>query len=267
MADRPFPPTTKSPAAANGGGLTANGSFPATKSQLYGEATRSAAYRPQPMKGGGRRRHRRGCCCRCCLWTTVALLVLLLLIGAAAAVFYVLYRPQRPTFTVTSLKVSYINITTSSSTLSSKFDLTVSARNPNSKLVYIYSPTSVSVVSADGGGVDLGDATIPAFVHGKKNTTVLKTSIASTGQQVDSTAASALKSGLKSKNGLALKIRLETKVKVKIGGLKTPRVGIRVTCGGIRATAPAAGKSAATASTASAKCKVDTRIRIWNWTL
>ncbi|KAK3410823.1 hypothetical protein EUGRSUZ_J02856 [Eucalyptus grandis] len=228
MADRPFPPTTKSPAAANGGGLTANGSFPATKGQLYGEATRSAVYRPQPMKGGGRRRHRRGCCCRCCLWTTVALLVLLLLIGAAAAVFYVLYRPQRPTFTVTSLKVSYINITTSSSTLSSKFDLTVSARNPNSKLVYIYSPTSVSV---------------------------------------DSTAASALKSGLKSKNGLALKIRLETKVKVKIGGLKTPRVGIRVTCGGIRATAPAAGKSAATASTASAKCKVDTRIRIWNWTL
>ncbi|KAF8011583.1 hypothetical protein BT93_J2005 [Corymbia citriodora subsp. variegata] len=261
MTDKTFPSTTKS-ATANGAGHTPNGSFPATKGQLYGGAARSG-YRPQPKKS---RRHRRGCCCRCCLWTTVAFLVLLLLIAAAAAVFYVLYRPHRPTFDVTSLKVSYINITSSSSTVSSKFDLTVSARNPNSKLVYIYSPISVSVLSANGG-VDLGDTTIPSFVHGKKNTTVLKTTIASNGQQVDSTAASAVKSGLKSKSGLALKIRLDTKVKVKIGGLKTPRVGIRVTCGGIRATAPAAGKSAATASTADAKCKVDTRIRIWSWTL
>ncbi|XP_030440488.2 NDR1/HIN1-like protein 6 [Syzygium oleosum] len=227
---------------------------PLAKGQLYGGASR-----PQPKKSC---RHRRGCCCRCCLWTTVALLVLLLIVAAAAS-FYVLYRPHRPTFTVTSLRVSYINITSSSSTLSSKFDLTVSARNPNSKLVHICSPISVSVLSADGV-VDLGDATIPSFVHGKKNTTVLKTSIASNGQQVDSGSASTLKSGLKSKSGLALKIRLDTKVKG--GGLKTTRVGIRVTCGGIRATAPAAGKSAATASTGNAKCKIDTRIGIWNWT-
>ncbi|KAI3425667.1 uncharacterized protein J3R85_009972 [Psidium guajava] len=238
---------------------TANGSFPATKGQLYGGAARSN-YRPQPEKS----RRRRGCCCRCCLWTTVAFLVLLLLIGVAAAAFYAIYRPHRPTFTVSSLKVSYINVTSSSSTISSKFDLTVSARNPNSKLVYIYSPILVSVVGADGN-VPLGGATIPSFVHGKKNTTVLKTSIASNGEEVDSSSASSLKSGLKSKNGLALKIRLDTKVKVKIGGLKTPRVGIRVTCGGIRATAPAAGKSAST--TGNAKCEVDTRVRIWHWTL
>lgn len=261
MTDRVFS-SAKPAAAANGGAATANGSFPATKGQLYGGAAR-ATYSPQPMKS--RRRHRRGRCCRCCLWTTVALLVVLLLAAVAAAVFYVLYRPHRPAFAVTSLRVSYINIS-SSSTLSSKFDLAVSARNPNSKLVFVYSPTSVSVLSADGG-VDLGDATIPSFVHGKKNTTVLKASIASNGRQLDSGDASALKSGLKSKSGLALKIRLDTKVRVKIGGLKTPRVGIRVTCGGIRATAPAAGKTAASASTASVKCKVDTRIRIWNWTL
>ncbi|KAI6702881.1 hypothetical protein NL676_012017 [Syzygium grande] len=232
---------------------------PLAKGQLYGGASSSAS-RPQPKKS---RRHRRGCCCcRCCLWTTVALLVLLLIVTATAS-FYVLYRPHRPTFTVTSLRISYINITSSSSTNSSKFDLTVSARNPNSKLVHICSPISVSVLSADGV-VDLGDATIPSFLHGKKNTTVLKTSIASNGQQVDSGSASTLKSGLKSKSGLALKIRLDTKVKG--GGLKTPRVGIRVTCGGIRATAPAAGKSAAMAATGNAKCKVDTGIRIWNWT-
>ncbi|XP_030526193.1 NDR1/HIN1-like protein 6 [Rhodamnia argentea] len=256
MTDRVFSSTK--PTAANGAGATANGSFPTTKGQLYGGAARST-YRPQPEK----RSHRRGRCCRCCLWTTVAFLVLLFLIAVAAAVFYVLYRPHLPTFTVTSFKVSYINVTSSSSTVNSKFDLTVSARNPNSKLVYIYSPISVLVLGGDGD-VPLGDATIPSFVHGKKNTTVLKASIGSNGKEVDSSSASSLKSGLKSKNGLALKIRLDTKVKVKIGGLKTPRLGIRVTCVGIRATAPAAGTPAATGN---AKCKVDTRVRIWHWTL
>ncbi|KAI6671788.1 hypothetical protein NL676_006673 [Syzygium grande] len=200
---------------------------PLAKGQLYGGASRSAS-RPQPKKS---RRHCRAAAA-----------------GAASG-------PPSPSSSSSSSSPPPPS--------TSKFDLTVSARNPNSKLVHICSPISVSVLSTDGV-VDLGDATIPSFVHGKKNTTVLKTSIASNGQQVDSGSASKLKSGLKSKSGLALKIRLDTKVKG--GGLKTPRVGIRVTCGGIRATAPAAGKSAATASTGNAKCKVDTRTRIWNWT-
>lgn len=83
---------------------------------------------------------------------------------------------------------------------------------------------------------------------------------------MDSSAASELRKGLKSKNGLPLKIKLDTKVKVKAGGwLKTPKIGIRVSCDGIRATPPA-GKTAATVSTSKAKCKVDVRIKIWKWT-
>ncbi|OWM76572.1 NDR1/HIN1-like protein 6 [Punica granatum] len=251
MTDRVFPSAKPT---ANGG--TATPTFPATKAQLYGATTRSA-YRPQPS----RRRHRRGCCCRCCLWTTVAFLVLLLLIAAAAAIFYALYRPQRPSFSVTSFRLAYLN--TTSSGVSSKFNLTVTARNPNKKVVYIYSPTSISVLASD---VDVGDGKFPAFVHGKRNSTVLRSSITSNNQPLDSDSLSKLKSALKGKNGVPLKVKLDTKVKMKAGGLKTPRIGIRVTCDGIRATVPAAGKAPAVASTANVKCKVDTRIKIWKWT-
>ncbi|XP_047176641.1 NDR1/HIN1-like protein 13 [Vigna umbellata] len=250
MTDRVYP--SAKPAAA-----AANPAFPATKAQLYG-ATRPT-YRPQPHH---RRRSKRGCCCTFCFWLILTVLVLLLLIGIAGTVFYLLYRPHRPTFTVTSLKLSYLNLT-SSSTLNSRFDVTVSATNPNKKILFAYDPTSISILSGD---VDVGDGIVPAFLHGKKNTTLIKTSIVSTGSALQSDDASRLKSSMKNKNGLPLEVNLETKVKAKMGKLKTPKVGIRVSCDGIRVNLPS-GKKPATASTSNAKCNVDVRFKIWKWTI
>ncbi|KAJ0074994.1 hypothetical protein Patl1_33516 [Pistacia atlantica] len=84
-------------------------------------------------------------------------------------------------------------------------------------------------------------------------------------QALDDASASKIKSEMKSKSGLPLKIKLETKMKVKMGAIKSPKVRIRVSCDGIRATVPT-GKTATTASTSNAKCKVDWRIKIWKWT-
>lgn len=257
MTDRVYPsakPNTNGTVA--GAGAASNGAFPATKAQLYG-ATRPA-YRPQPHH---RRRHGRSCCCSCCLWLTLLLIVLILIVAIASAVVYVLYRPHRPVFAVTGLKLSYLNVT-SSSTLNSKFDLNMTAQNPNKKLVFIYSPITVSILS---NNIDVGDGTVPSFVHGKKNTTLLKAAITSSGAPLESASVSTLKTEMKSKNGLPLKIQLDTKMKAKMGGFKTPNIGIRVSCDGITATLPT-GKTAATASTADAKCTVDVRVKIWKWT-
>ncbi|PKI65301.1 hypothetical protein CRG98_014339 [Punica granatum] len=111
--------------------------------------------------------------------------------------------------------------------------------------------------------IDIGDGSIPAFVHGKENITSLRTSVISNKQQLDSNSAGTLRSQLKSKN-LDMEIKIDTKVRAKMGGMKTPRVGIRVTCRGIKASVPT-GKSSSRASTANAKCKVDMRIKIWKW--
>ena len=102
-------------------------------------------------------------------------------------------------------------------------------------------------------------------MHGTKNTTLLKAAITSSNQELDDASAAKLKKALKSKKGLPLKIKLDTKVEAKMGALKTPKVGIRVVCEGIKATAPKA-KSATTASTSNAKCKVNLRLKIWKWT-
>ncbi|KAL5757485.1 hypothetical protein ACOSP7_020096 [Xanthoceras sorbifolium] len=260
MADRVYPsakPATNGAAAGGGvvgGGANTNPAFPATKAQIYGAAR--PAYRPQP------RRHRRSCCCSCCIWTTITVLLIVLLVAAAGVVLYFIYRPHRPTFSVSSLKVATLNLT-SSSTLVAAINLNVTAKNPNKKVVYYYDPIAVSVTTDDD--IAVGDDSFPAFTHRTKNTTLLKFAIKSSGGALDDASASKLRSDLRSRNGVPLKIKLETKVKAKMGALKTPKIRIRVTCEGVKATAPT-GKSATTASTANAKCKVDWRVKIWKWT-
>ncbi|WOG99152.1 hypothetical protein DCAR_0518500 [Daucus carota subsp. sativus] len=253
MADRVFPtkPATNGvPAAAKTNGTAAaNPPFPATKAQVY-NANRPA-YRPQPYHD----RRRRSFCCSCFLWTTLLIIILLVLAAATGGVLYLLYRPHRPSFSLTSLKITRFNLS-SSSHLTSNFNLTVTSRNPNKKITFIYNPINILVTS---NGVNLGAGEFPAFTHGGKNTTVLKTKLISAGESVDGAA-------LKNKKLLPLHIELDTKVKVKIGSMKSKKVGIRVKCSGIKASLPT-GKSPTVAATANAKCDVDLRIKIWKWTV
>ncbi|KAF5793392.1 putative Late embryogenesis abundant protein [Helianthus annuus] len=250
MAEKIYP-AAKPAAGPPPATTTANPTFPATKAQLYNNSR--PVYRPQP------RRSRRSCCCCFCLWITFAIIVLIVIAAVAGGVMYVLYRPHRPTFSVSALHVTQFNLT-SANKLNSRFNFTVTARNPNKKIVFYYDPVSVSF---DSNGVNVGDGTIPAFEMKKKNTTSLRTIVTASGQSVDDNN---LKSDLKNKKSVPLKIRLDTKVKAKIGSFKTKRLPIRVTCDGIKAVAPA-GKTPTTATTSGAKCKVDLRIKIWKWTV
>ncbi|KAJ0964564.1 hypothetical protein J5N97_025702 [Dioscorea zingiberensis] len=259
MADRVYPsakPNPHPPPAAANGAAGGPPSFPATKAQMYG-ATRPA-YRPQPPSKQRRRRSRRSCCCACCLWLTLVIVALILLAAIAGGVFYVLYRPHRPSFSVSSLRLSTLNLT--SNHLSSRIDLSVTARNPNRKLVFLYDPIYISASSND---VDVGDGSIPAFTHDTKNTTILKTTLSSSSQSLDSSIAS----DLKKKTTLPLEIDLETKAGVKIGSLKTKKIGIRVSCSGINVAVPKPKGKTPSASSPDASCKVKIRIKIWKWTV
>ncbi|KAL2243234.1 NDR1/HIN1-like protein 13 [Sesamum indicum] len=259
MSDRVYPaakPTANgaAPPAANG---AANPAFPANKAQLY-NANRPA-YRPQPPPR--RRRHSRSCCCSCCLCTTLLILILLLIVAVAGAVIYVLYRPHRPSFSVNSLQLSKFNLTDTS--LTSAFNFSITARNPNKKITFFYDQIAVKILSGD---VDIGDGSIPGFTHGRKNATTLRTVISSSKAPFpDGTDISPLKSSLKNRN-LPLKIQLDTKVKVKMGKIKTKKLRIRVTCDGIKISIPT-GKTATSATTSNVKCKVDPRIKIIKWTV
>ncbi|CAA6675116.1 unnamed protein product [Spirodela intermedia] len=134
MAERTYPPskpvsTNGAPNGSAGGG--AGAAFPATKAQLYG-ATRPV-YRPQAPKAAPPRRRRGGAAAAA---------------AAAYGIFYVIYRPHRPSFSVSSLKLSTFNVTTADA-VTSRLDLSVTARNPNKKLVFLYEPISISATTGD----------------------------------------------------------------------------------------------------------------------
>lgn len=248
MTDRVFP--SKPPATTNGGAAT-NPTFPATKAQQF-TATRPA-YRPTPYHN----RRRRSFCCTCCLWTTLLIIILITLAAIFGAIVYVIYRPHRPSFSVSSLHLSQFNLT-SSSHLTSKFNLTIKARNPNKKITYYYNPIAIKITS---NGVNVGSGTVPAFTQGTKNTTTLKSTVSAKSQSVDANSLN-----LKSKKSLILNIQMDTKLKVKIAGTKTKKIRIRVKCNGIKANLPAE-KTETVASTANVKCKVDLRFKIWKITI
>ncbi|KAJ0257248.1 hypothetical protein HA466_0081480 [Hirschfeldia incana] len=255
MTDDRVYPASKPPGAANP-------TFPANKAQLY-SANRPAYRQPASRH---RRTHSRGCCCRCCCWTIFALILLILIAAAASAVVYLIYRPRQPTFTVSSLKVSSLNFT-SANHLTTAIALSVIAKNPNKNVGFTYDATDITVFKVSPGDDDvvIGKGSIPSFLHGKKNTTLLKSTIGSAPGDLDELSAGKLKGELKAKKSVAIKIVLDTKVKVKMGSVKSPKSGIRVTCEGIKAAAPS-GKKATTAGTSGAKCKVDLRIKIWKFT-
>ncbi|XP_006654140.1 NDR1/HIN1-like protein 13 [Oryza brachyantha] len=286
MADRVYPAAKPNPppAMANGGGGGATGSFPAPKPQMY----QRPIYRPQaPAK---RRRGRSCRCSFCCCFCWALLVVILLALVAAVAggAFYLIYRPHRPSFTVSSVKLAALNLSSSATApvLTDSIQLTVTARNPNKKVVYVYDDFSFSAATA-ANAVPLGDAIAPGFTHEAGNTTVFTATIAANALSVDPTAAG---SDIKKSGTFSVAIDAETRAGVKVGSLRTKKIGIQVHCEGIKVTPPppppkpVKGKNGtaldaapspatsdttaatATVSTAAHSCKVRVRVKIWKWT-
>ncbi|CAH9074342.1 unnamed protein product [Cuscuta europaea] len=249
-------------------------------------ATPTAARAADPLKQPPRpyipqrihdvRHNRRRCSCRrcfClgCFWAVLIICILLLLAAIAGAAFYVLFRPQRPEFSVSSLKISQFNLTTASddtTRLTAKLNLTISARNPNKKMVYTYDRISLTAIAS---GIAIGNGSFPGFTSNPSNISVIHSTLWSMSQAVlDSDSVSELKSDLKKKKGgMAIKILMDTMVAVKQDKVKSRKVGIRVTCEGIHSQTPKGGgkkKTPAVATTSGASCKVDLRIKIWKWT-
>ncbi|KAF5743192.1 hypothetical protein HS088_TW09G01257 [Tripterygium wilfordii] len=268
MTDRVFPAskpaTNGAVAAANGNGAATN---PApAKSHLYNPTSR-APYRPQPHHRRHRRSGRSFCCC-CCFWTILIVLILALIVSVCGIALYILYRPHRPEFSVPFLRIHRLNLTTasdsSSSHLSTLLNMTIFIKNPNSHITFFYDPFVLTALS-DSNDVQLGNGSLPGFTLQKKNETTFKGVLISGSNELDAESVTALRSDLRKKNGVGLMIQMDTKVKVKIGGFKAKKIGIRVKCDKIKGVVPK-GKTPSVAVTTKSKCKVDLRIKIWKWT-
>lgn len=225
-------------------------------------------YRPKPYPPPSRSRYRsrRNWCCTCCLWFTLLLIGLVFLAAIAAGVLYVLYHPRKPTFNVTSLRLTSLNVSSSSDLLSARLSFTVTARNPNQKIFFSYGDVSISAYS---NSVDLADGSIPAFLLDPNNVTIIPVSLSSSGRSVDPSEAT----DLMKRKSYPLEIVLDTKAGVKIGRLRSFKIAIRVSCTGISAGVAKAVSMAPSPSSKlppppppsiDAKCKP--KIKILSWT-
>ncbi|KAL1216032.1 NDR1/HIN1-like protein 13 [Cardamine amara subsp. amara] len=255
MTDRVFP-TSKPPTATNGGAIppppasatvTTNGTtngMANQKPQVYIPSNRPI-YRPQPYS---RRHHhqsrpscRRICCC-CCFWSILIILILALMAAIAATATYVIYHPRSPSFSVPSLRIGRVNLTTASdssvSYLSSFFNFTLLSGNPNQHLTFSYDPFIVTIESAKSGTM-LANGTVPAFFSGKGNKTTFHGVIAmsTSARDLDPDEARHLKSDL-TRARVGFEIQMRTKVKMQMGKLKSEGVEIKVTCQGFEGTIP-----------------------------
>ncbi|KAK8935972.1 hypothetical protein KSP39_PZI013671 [Platanthera zijinensis] len=215
---------------------------PPSKSQLYNRPI----YRPQAPQSSNR-------CRRCCRSLIIALLSLILLAAVAGGIFYAIFRPQRPTFSITSIRISALN-STPSNHLTSRLNITITARNPNRKIAYLYDQISISISS---NGAAIGEGSLPGFVHGAKSAAVMS-STASTSADLR-------------KSGIPLEIDMETKVGIKLGKVSTKRVGFKIYCDGIEIASPRDNNkkkpAPAPAAALDSTCKVKLRMQIWKWTI
>ncbi|KAG2598562.1 NDR1/HIN1-like protein 13 [Panicum virgatum] len=236
MGDRAYAPASKPvPVRATNG--TANGGAggpprPAPPSMLPGgRVPPPPMYRPKPAQSRPPprppRRSARGWCCACCLWLTLVLVGLVLLGAIAAGVFYVVYRPQPPSFAVTSLRLAALNVSDSDA-LTSRIDFTVTARNPNEKIAFAYGDMAASF-TADGA--PLGDGVVPGFLHAPGNTTVIRGAASAAAATIDPVQAAALRS----RKSHAMSAEMDAKVGFQIGRFKSKRISVRVLCAGFSA--------------------------------
>ncbi|KAJ6798156.1 putative MAGE-like protein 2 [Iris pallida] len=148
--------------------------------------------------------------------------------GAVTLIVYIVLRPKLPTFSLSSLNVTNFNLSSSSS-LSSSFDLSLSVYNPNSKMTVGYDRV-LADVAVDGDPV--ASTYLAPFIQPKGNSTTISAKMTAANVFVDSYVVDAIRSG--SGSGVVrLDVRAVAVVRFWSGAWRTRRHELRVFCGDV----------------------------------
>ncbi|OAY37586.1 NDR1/HIN1-like protein 13 [Manihot esculenta] len=193
------------------------------KDQIYRLPPPENAKRYKKLSG---QKPRRSSCCCCFCWFLGLLVVLILLAGIAAGVFYLVFRPEAPKYSIDSISIKGFNLS-SSAPFSPEFDVTVRADNPNDKIGIDYrTGSSVNVYYND---VRLCNGKLPAFYQPSNNVTVFVTALKGSGIELTSAVHKALVNG-ENKGKLPFNLKLRAPVRIKVGSVKTWTITVKVNC-------------------------------------
>jgi hypothetical protein len=173
-----------------------------------------------------RRKNRPSCCRRCCCFIFFLLVFLVIASAVSAGVLYFVFRFKSPKYTVTSLEIKGMNLT-SAARIAPEFDVAIRAENPNSKVgIYYQKGGAISVVYND---LTLSDGVLPVFFQPAQNVTVLQ--LALTGSDV--ILGRAVTTSLRNANieaRIPFVVRTKAPVKIKVGSVKTWEITVKVRC-------------------------------------
>ncbi|KAL8548787.1 hypothetical protein ACS0TY_007888 [Phlomoides rotata] len=169
-----------------------------------------------------RRKNRKSCCC----FTLCLLLLLVVAAALSAGVLYLVFRFKSPKYSVTSLGIKGVNLT-SAAPVSPGFNVTIRSENPNGRVgIYYLKDSSVSVFYDD---VKLSNGVLPVFYQPRKNVTVFHTTL--TGSRV--LMGGAVKTSLRNAQNqgrIPFVVKTKMPVKIKVGSIKTWKITVKVKC-------------------------------------
>ncbi|XP_010520485.1 PREDICTED: protein YLS9 [Tarenaya hassleriana] len=173
-----------------------------------------------------RKTRRRSLCRRCVCSFLAAVLIFAVLATIAAAVLYLVYRPEKPRFSVARVSITGFNLTSPSLT-SPEIEVTFRLENPNGKLGFFYEKGSTAKIYHDG--VNFGNGVTPSFKQPAKNITTLMTALKGSGIQLTASMRKELTEAQK-KGTLPFSLKIDAPVKVNVGSVTTWTMSVTVDC-------------------------------------
>ncbi|CAL5203376.1 unnamed protein product [Lathyrus oleraceus] len=167
---------------------------------------------------------RKNNCCRCfcCLWCFISIiLTLAVLLVIATVAFCLIIKPESPYFAIDSIAVKGMNLT-SSSVISPAVKAFVRADNGNKRIgIYYEKESTAEIFYRD---VSLCNGVLPAFYQPSNNVTVFQTVLKGSGIKLAETDREALVKDV-TKWSVPLTLKLRAPVKIKVGPVKTWKIG------------------------------------------
>lgn len=168
---------------------------------------------------------KRSCFCKCICWTISWLILLLVILAASVGILYLVFKPKLPNYSVDTLRISDLRLNFDMS-LYAKFDVKITATNPNKKIgIYYEKGGRLSVLYTN---TRLCEGSLPQFYQGHQNKTELNVSL--TGQvQSGSTLMNALQQQQQT-GRVPLDLKVHAPVAIKLGRLKLMKVKVLGEC-------------------------------------
>ncbi|CDY38564.1 BnaA05g12930D [Brassica napus] len=185
----------------------------------HGDPTKESVTQP-PLLDTPPRKKRGSCCCRCVCYTLLVIFLLIVIVGAAVGILYLVFRPKLPDYNIDRLQLTRFTLNQDSS-LSTAFNVTITAKNPNEKIgIYYEDGSRISVLYMQ---TRLSNGSLPKFYQGHENTTIIFVEMTGYTQNATSLMAT-LQEQQQLTGSIPLRIRVIQPVRIKLGKLKLMEV-------------------------------------------